>query len=47
MGDMGMGMGRGMTRGYPPRCGIQELNATLLKQAGKCNTTKSEQKALQ
>ena len=31
----------------PPRCGIRELNATLLKQAGECNTTKSEQKALQ
>ena len=30
-----------------PRCGIRELNATLLKQAGECNTTKSEQKALQ
>ena len=29
------------------RCGIRELNATLLKQAGECNTTKSEQKALQ
>ena len=30
-----------------PRCGIPELNATLLKQADECNTTKSEQKALQ
>ena len=30
-----------------PRCGIRELNATLLKQADDCNTTKSEQKALQ
>jgi hypothetical protein len=29
------------------RCGIRELNATLLKQADDCNTTKSEQKALQ
>ena len=30
-----------------PCCGIRELNATLLKQADGCNTTKSEQKALQ
>ena len=31
----------------PPSRGIRELNATLLKQADECNTTKSEQKALQ
>ena len=37
----------GMAPMPPPRCGIRELNATLLKQAGECNTTKSEQKALQ